>query len=164
MSDTQRISSSASAKLLSARPALLNRSTEEAAGLGPRQQPPEPSPLQEQLPESPIVMKRALVLNHGLEKAPSLGEISHAATAGGGGHQGHSDSSRSHSPSSTEPDTPSPVSESRPNSSGKGSTRIPHLASKKPPGEEDSGSTGEETDSSQGRKKFPLKIFKKPKK
>ncbi|KAJ6664841.1 hypothetical protein lerEdw1_005813, partial [Lerista edwardsae] len=162
MSDTQRISSSASAKLLSARPALLNRSTEEAGGLGTRQQqqPPEPPSLQEPLPESPLVVKRALVLNHGLEKAPSLGELSHAA----GGHHGHSDSSRSHSPSSTEPDTPSPVSESRPNSTGKGSTRIPHLASKKPPGEEDSGSTGEETDSSQGRKKFPLKIFKKPKK
>lgn len=164
MSDTQRISSSASAKLLSARPALLNRSTEEAGGLGTWQQFTEPPSLQEQLPESPIVMKRAPVLNHGLEKASSLGEISHVATAGGGGHPGHSDSSRSHSPSSTEPDTPSPVSESRPNSTSKSSTRIPHLASKKNTGEEDSGSTGEETDSSQGRKKFPLKIFKKPKK
>ncbi|KYO18296.1 stromal interaction molecule 1 isoform C [Alligator mississippiensis] len=40
----------------------------------------------------------------------------------------------------------------------------PRLAAKKSPGEDDSGSTGEETDSSQSKKKFPLKIFKKPKK
>ncbi|XP_066475235.1 stromal interaction molecule 1 isoform X2 [Tiliqua scincoides] len=164
MSDTQRISSSAS-KLLSTRPALLNRSTEETGSLGNRQHMESPT-LGEQLAESPIMMKKAPVLNHGLEKSSSLGEISHSAvaTAGSGGHHGHSDSSRSHSPSSTEPDTPSPVSESRPNSTGKSNTRIPHLASKKNAAEEDSGSTGEETDSSQGRKKFPLKIFKKPKK
>uniref|UniRef100_A0A674IQL7 Stromal interaction molecule 1 n=1 Tax=Terrapene triunguis TaxID=2587831 RepID=A0A674IQL7_9SAUR len=65
-------------------------------------------------------------------------------------------------PSSTEPDTPSPVSDSRPGNAK--NTRIPQLAAKKNAGEEDSGSTGEETDSSQGKKKFPLKIFKKPKK
>lgn len=117
---------------------------------------------QDHLPESPILMKKVLMLNHGLEKASSLGEISQV----GGGRQAQSDSSRSHSPSSTEPDTPSPVSDTRPNnsSSSKGSTRIPYLASKKNTGEEDSGSTGEETDSGQGKKKFPLKIFKKPKK
>uniref|UniRef100_A0A674IQN0 Stromal interaction molecule 1 n=1 Tax=Terrapene triunguis TaxID=2587831 RepID=A0A674IQN0_9SAUR len=60
------------------------------------------------------------------------------------------------------PDTPSPVSDSRPGNAK--NTRIPQLAAKKNAGEEDSGSTGEETDSSQGKKKFPLKIFKKPKK
>ncbi|XP_053163280.1 stromal interaction molecule 1 isoform X3 [Hemicordylus capensis] len=173
MSDTQRISSSAS-KLLSSRPALLNKTAEEeeaatacsypALGALPpsSSRHPEPSPVQDRVPESPLVMKKAPVLNHGLEKSCSLGEISQAGA--GGGRHGHSDSSRSHSPSSTEPDTPSPVSDSRPNSLGKGSTRIPHLASKKNAGEEDSGSTGEETDSSQGKKKFPLKIFKKPKK
>ncbi|XP_029457814.1 stromal interaction molecule 1 isoform X2 [Rhinatrema bivittatum] len=110
---------------------------------------------QERLPDSPIVPKRTAA-HHGLEKSASFSEISNS-TAG----QWPSDSSRSHSPSSTEADTPSPTSESRHNSK---STRIPQLAGKKSPGEEDSGSTGEETDSSQGKKKFPLKIFKKPKK
>lgn len=109
---------------------------------------------QERLPDSPVVLKRTA--HHVLEKSASLNEIN-SATSG----QWPSDSSRSHSPSSTEPDTPSPISESKHNSKG---TRIPHLASKKSPGEEDSASTGEETDSSQGKKKFPLKIFKKPKK
>lgn len=159
--------SSSAPKLLPARPTQLHKSLEEAAG------PPAPngghsrpleasssSSLQEQLPESPIVMKKVMLLNHGLEKSSSLGEISHPAS-----HLAHSDSSRSHSPSSTEPDTPSPVSDSRPNSLGKGSTRIPQLASKKTLGEEDGGgSTGEDTDSGPGKKKFPLKIFKKPKK
>ncbi|KAL8191404.1 UNVERIFIED_CONTAM: Stromal interaction molecule 1 [Gekko kuhli] len=170
MSDYQRVSSSAP-KLLPNRPTLLNKALEEAPGSchpapnGGHSRHPEASPLQEQLPESPIVMKKAMMLNHGLEKSSSLGEISHSAGGGGAGvRPSHSDSSRSHSPSSTEPDTPSPVSDSRPNSVGKGSTRIPQLASKKAAGEEDSGSTGEETDSGPGKKKFPLKIFKKPKK
>lgn len=114
--------------------------------------------LQERLPESPVVVKKMMMLNHGMAKSSSLGEISHVMA----GRPSHSDSSRSHSPSSTEPDTPSPVSDSRPNNAK--NTRIPQLALKKNAGEEDSGSTGEETDSSQGKKKFPLKIFKKPKK
>ncbi|XP_061485228.1 stromal interaction molecule 1 isoform X4 [Rhineura floridana] len=176
LGDHQRTSSSAP-RLLPSRSALLNRSTDEAAAAcshpalgapfsrsGSSNRHMEPSSLPEQLPESPIVMKKVMMLNHGLEKSSSLGELSQSATAGGR-HAPHSDSSRSHSPSSTEPDTPSPTSDSRPNHAGKGSTRIPHLASKKNgAGEEDSGSTGEETDSGQGKKKFPLKIFKKPKK
>ncbi|XP_034972296.2 stromal interaction molecule 1 isoform X1 [Zootoca vivipara] len=167
LSNSQRTSSSA--PRLSARPALLNKSEEAAvaAACGYSNRQVEASSLPEAFPESPILMKKAVVLNHGLEKSSSLGEISHTAGAGAPRHA-HSDSSRSHSPSSTEPDTPSPTSDPRLNSQGKaGNSRIPHLASKKNAagGEEDSGSTGEETDSSgQGKKKFPLKIFKKPKK
>ncbi|CAI5773689.1 stromal interaction molecule 1 isoform X2 [Podarcis lilfordi] len=168
LSNSQRTSSSA--PRLPARPALLNKSEEAAvaAACGYSNRPAEASSLPEPFPESPILMKKAVMLNHGLEKSSSLGEISHAAGAGPPSRQAHSDSSRSHSPSSTEPDTPSPTSDPRLNSQGKaGNSRIPHLASKKSAagGEEDSGSTGEETDSSgQGKKKFPLKIFKKPKK
>ncbi|XP_020823316.1 stromal interaction molecule 1 isoform X3 [Phascolarctos cinereus] len=117
--------------------------------------------LVEKLPESPALVKKALFLqNHGLEKAYSVGELGPIGLGGGGPL--HSDSSRSHSPSSPEPDTPSPVGDSRAHHGR--NTRIPHLAGKKHAGEEDSGSTGEETDSGQGKKKFPLKIFKKPKK
>ncbi|XP_027722031.1 stromal interaction molecule 1 isoform X1 [Vombatus ursinus] len=117
--------------------------------------------LVEKLPESPALVKKALLLqNHGLEKAYSVGELGPIGLGGGGPL--HSDSSRSHSPSSPEPDTPSPVGDSRAHHGR--NTRIPHLAGKKHAGEEDSGSTGEETDSGQGKKKFPLKIFKKPKK
>ncbi|XP_072466357.1 stromal interaction molecule 1 isoform X3 [Notamacropus eugenii] len=117
--------------------------------------------LVEKLPESPALVKKALLLqNHGLEKAYSVGELGPIGLGGGGPL--HSDSSRSHSPSSPEPDTPSPMGDSRAHHGR--NTRIPHLAGKKHAGEEDSGSTGEETDSGQGKKKFPLKIFKKPKK
>ncbi|KAG8453148.1 hypothetical protein GDO86_004826 [Hymenochirus boettgeri] len=91
------------------------------------------------------------------EKSSSMGEISTT-----GAIQSHSDSSRSHSPSSTEPDTPSPGTESKHNNSK--STRIPQLAAKKTTAEDDSGSTGEDTDSVTGKKKLTLKIFKKPKK
>ncbi|XP_074870027.1 stromal interaction molecule 1 isoform X2 [Carettochelys insculpta] len=169
MSDHQRIPGSAP-KLLPARAPLLPRPAEEAAsGLPPSCVPTSNGggkhgeaaslgALQERLSESPVVVKKMMMLNHGLEKSSSLGEISHPAA----GKQSHSDSSRSHSPSSTEPDTPSPVSDSRPSNAK--NTRIPQLATKKTAGEEDSASTGEETDSSQGKKKFPLKIFKKPKK
>ncbi|XP_074917962.1 stromal interaction molecule 1 isoform X2 [Chelonoidis abingdonii] len=169
MSDHQRIPGSAP-KLLAARPPLLTRSSEEAASGHPAGCTPTSNggsrhgeasslgTLQEQLAESPVVAKKMMMLNHGMEKSASLGEISHPTA----GRQSHSDSSRSHSPSSTEPDTPSPISDSRPSNAK--NTRIPQLAAKKNAGEEDSGSTGEETDSSQGKKKFPLKIFKKPKK
>uniref|UniRef100_A0A8C5S1A7 Stromal interaction molecule 1 n=1 Tax=Laticauda laticaudata TaxID=8630 RepID=A0A8C5S1A7_LATLA len=133
------------------RPALLHKPAEE------QQHQLEPAEL-----ESPLTMKKMSPLNHhgGLEKAASLGELGPVGARSG-------DSSRSHSPSSTEPDTPSPPANGRTALSllsGKANSRIPHLAAKKMGGEEDSGSTGEETDSGPGKKKFPLKIFKKPRK
>ncbi|NXB77159.1 STIM1 protein, partial [Donacobius atricapilla] len=169
LSDHQRIPSSAP-KLLAARPTLLTRSMEEAVPGPPAPGAPtsnggsrhgEPSglaALQERLPESPMAMKKMMMVNHGMEKSSSLGEISHPTA----GKPSHSDSSRSHSPSSTDPDTPSPISDCRP--SGTRNTRIPQLAAKKSPGDEDSSLTGDEVDLSQSKKKFPLKIFKKPKK
>ncbi|XP_014871654.1 stromal interaction molecule 1a isoform X1 [Poecilia latipinna] len=100
---------------------------------------------------SPILMKEI----HHMEKSPSLGEIN-----------SFSESSRSFSPNSTEPDTPSPTGgqAGAVAAGGKGSTRIPQLSSKKSPLEEDSCSTGEDTDSAVIRKKHPFKIFKKQKK
>ncbi|NXM78626.1 STIM1 protein, partial [Serilophus lunatus] len=168
LSDHQRIPSSAP-KLLAARPTLLTRSVEEAAPGHPGPAAPTPNggsrhvegpglaPLAERLPESPMGMKKMMMVNHGMEKSSSLGEIG-PPTAG---KPSHSDSSRSHSPSSTDPDTPSPISDCRP---GAKSTRIPQLAAKKSPGDEDSSLTGDEVDLGQTKKKFPLKIFKKPKK
>ncbi|NWT24288.1 STIM1 protein, partial [Cardinalis cardinalis] len=170
LSDHQRIPSSAP-KLLAARPTLLTRSMEEAVPGPPGPGAPTPNggsrhgepsalaALQERLPESPMAMKKMMTVNHGMEKSSSLGEISHHPT---GGKASHSDSSRSHSPSSTDPDTPSPTSDCRP--SGARNTRIPQLAAKKSPGDEDSSLTGDEVDLGQSKKKFPLKIFKKPKK
>ncbi|TNN72972.1 Stromal interaction molecule 1 [Liparis tanakae] len=102
--------------------------------------PPEPAH------DSPILMKKM----YGTEQSPSLPEI-HSL----------SESSRSLSPNSTEPDTPSPTG-GQPGA--KGSSRIPQLSSKKSPLEEDSGSTGEDTDSTASRKKHTFKIFKKQKK
>ncbi|NXY60540.1 STIM1 protein, partial [Callaeas wilsoni] len=169
LSDHQRIPSSAP-KLLAARPTLLTRSIEEAVPGLPAPGAPTPNggsrhgepsalaALQERLPESPMVMKKMMMVNHGMEKSSSLGEISHPTA----GKPSHSDSSRSHSPSSTDPDTPSPISDCRP--SGARNTRIPQLAAKKSPGDEDSSLTGDEVDLGQSKKKFPLKIFKKPKK
>ncbi|KAM4790327.1 stromal interaction molecule 1 isoform 5-T6 [Cyanocitta cristata] len=169
LSDHQRIPSSAP-KLLAARPTLLTRSMEEAVPGPPAPGAPTPNggsrhgepsalvALQERLPESPMVMKKMMMVNHGMEKSSSLGEISHPTA----GKPSHSDSSRSHSPSSTDPDTPSPISDCRP--SGARNTRIPQLAAKKSPGDEDSSLTGDEVDLGQSKKKFPLKIFKKPKK
>ncbi|NXT23892.1 STIM1 protein, partial [Syrrhaptes paradoxus] len=174
LSDHQRVPSSAP-KLLAARPNLLTRSIEEAAPGHPPaiataptpnggSRHPDPPPcalgaLSERLPESPMVMKKMMMVNHGMEKSSSLGEISHPTAAG---KHSHSDSSRSHSPSSTDPDTPSPISDGRPGATK--STRIPQLAAKKSPGDEDSSLTGDEVDLGQSKKKFPLKIFKKPKK
>ncbi|NWU42963.1 STIM1 protein, partial [Hylia prasina] len=169
LSDHQRIPSSAP-KLLAARPTLLTRSMEEAVPGPPGPGAPTPNggsrhgepsalaALQERLPESPMAMKKMMTVNHGMEKSSSLGEISHPTA----GKPSHSDSSRSHSPSSTDPDTPSPTSDCRP--SGARNTRIPQLAAKKSPGDEDSSLTGDEVDLGQSKKKFPLKIFKKPKK
>uniref|UniRef100_A0A3Q1IIB7 SAM domain-containing protein n=1 Tax=Anabas testudineus TaxID=64144 RepID=A0A3Q1IIB7_ANATE len=103
----------------------------------------------EHVPDSPILMKKV----YGMEKSPSLGEINSL-----------SESSRSFSPNSTEPDTPSPIG-GQPGAIGaKGSSRIPQLSSKKSPLEEDSGSTGEDTDSNASRKKHTFKIFKKQRK
>ncbi|XP_036924538.1 stromal interaction molecule 1 isoform X2 [Sturnira hondurensis] len=113
----------------------------------------------EKLPDSPVLGKKALLaLNHGLDKAHSLMELSPSAPPGGSPPL---DSSHSHSPSSPDPDTPSPAGDSRA-LQGSRNTRIPHLAGKKAMAEEDNSSIGEEADSSPGRKKFPLKIFKKP--
>uniref|UniRef100_A0A3Q3WRL7 SAM domain-containing protein n=1 Tax=Mola mola TaxID=94237 RepID=A0A3Q3WRL7_MOLML len=104
----------------------------------------------EPFPDSPIVMKNV----RGMEEFPSFGEINTL-----------SESSRSLSPNSTEPDTPSPTGGGQPGVLGaKSGTRIPQLSSKKSPLEEDSGSTGEDTDSTASRKKHPFKIFKKQRK
>lgn len=103
----------------------------------------------EPVSDSPILMKKI----YGLEKSPSLGEINSL-----------SESSRSFSPNSTEPDTPSPTGGQAGVPGAKGNSRIPQLSSKKSPLEEDSGSTGEDTDSTASRKKHPFKIFKKQKK
>uniref|UniRef100_UPI0037E82E4E stromal interaction molecule 1a isoform X2 n=1 Tax=Semicossyphus pulcher TaxID=241346 RepID=UPI0037E82E4E len=104
----------------------------------------------EHSPDSPILMKKV----YGMQKSPSLGEINSL-----------SESSRSLSPNSTEPDTPSPTGGVQPGVVGpKGGTRIPQLSSKKSPLEEDSGSTGEDTDSTASRKKHTFKIFKKQRK
>lgn len=97
-------------------------------------------------PDSPVLMKKA----YGTEQSPSLPEINSL-----------SESSRSLSPNSTEPDTPSPTG-GQPGA--KGNTRIPQLSSKKSPLEEDSGSTGEDTDSTASRRKHTFKIFKKQRK
>ncbi|NXW54921.1 STIM1 protein, partial [Eurystomus gularis] len=161
-------------KLLAARPNLLTRSIEEAApghpttaaaptpngGGSSSRHAAEALASAERLPESPMVAKKMMMttVNHGMEKSSSLGEISHPLAS----KHSHSDSSRSHSPSSTDPDTPSPISDCRPGSSK--STRIPQLATKKSPGDEDGSLTGDEVDLGQSKKKFPLKIFKKPKK
>lgn len=75
-----------------------------------------------------------------------------------------SDSPHSFSPNSTEPDTPSPTGGQQGAAGAKANNRIPQLSSKKSPTEEDSGSTGEDTDSTASRKKHTFKIFKKQKK
>ncbi|XP_068173814.1 stromal interaction molecule 1a isoform X2 [Antennarius striatus] len=104
----------------------------------------------ESIPDSPILMKNV----NRMDKSPGAGEINSL-----------SESSRSLSPNSTEPDTPSPTGGVQPGAMGaKTSTRIPQLSTKKSPLEEDSGSTGEDTDSTASRKKHTFKIFKKQKK
>lgn len=103
----------------------------------------------EHVPDSPILMKKV----YDMEKSPSMGEVNN-----------FSESSRSLSPNSTEPETPSPTG-GQPGAMGaKGNSRIPHLSSKKSPLEEDSGSTGEDTDCTASRKKHTFKIFKKQRK
>nr|XP_057935689.1 stromal interaction molecule 1a isoform X2 [Doryrhamphus excisus] len=102
----------------------------------------------EHLPDSPILMRRA----YGTEVSPGFGELNSPA-----------ESSRSLSPNSTEPETPSPTGGVG-QAGSKGNSRIPQLSSKKSPMEEDSASTGEDTDSTASRKKHTFKIFKKQKK
>ncbi|XP_072900518.1 stromal interaction molecule 1b isoform X2 [Hemitrygon akajei] len=89
----------------------------------------------------------------GLEKSASLGEI-HRGTEGSA--ISPSESSRSLSPSSTEPEAP--ATDGR---NGAKITKIPQLASRKSPMEEDSTSTGEETEPNPGKKKPGFKLFKK---
>ena len=99
--------------------------------------------------DSPVLGKKM----YSMEESPSLGEINSL-----------SESSRSFSPNSTEPDTPSPTGGQLGAAGPKVNSRIPQLSSKKSPLEEDSGSTGEETDSTASRKKHTFKIFKKQRK
>ncbi|KAF7645049.1 hypothetical protein LDENG_00211100 [Lucifuga dentata] len=104
---------------------------------------------QAELSDSPILMKKL----YGVENSPSSADINSL-----------SESSRSLSPNSTEPDTPSPTGGQAGAVGSKVTSRIPQLSSKKSPLEEDSGSTGEDTDSTASRKKHTFKIFKKQKK
>lgn len=101
--------------------------------------------------DSPILLKKV----YGIEKSASMSEILVSQAV-----MSMSESSRSLSPNSTEPDTPSPTGLT----GGKAGNRIPQISSKKSPIEEDSGSTGEDTDSAASRKKHTFKIFKKQKK
>lgn len=156
MSDRQRVAP---------KPPQMGRAAEEAFNAMPSNgshrliEGVHPGSVVEKLPDSPALAKKALLaLNHGLDKAHSLMELNPSVPPGGSPLL---DSSHSHSPSSPDPDTPSPVGDNRA-LQGSRNTRIPHLAGKKAAAEEDNGSLGEETDSSPGRKKFPLKIFKKP--
>ncbi|KAJ8275534.1 hypothetical protein COCON_G00072860 [Conger conger] len=137
-----------------------------SASFGPRGHGPVPKPASlllghapnggSRLPreagaDSPLMMKKVF----GIEKSASLGEIN-TGLAG----LCQSESSRSLSPSSTDADTPSPMG---PVARGNGS-RIPHFSAKKSPLEEDSGSTGDDTDSIASRRKHTFKIFKKQRK
>ncbi|XP_023694625.2 stromal interaction molecule 1a isoform X4 [Paramormyrops kingsleyae] len=106
-------------------------------------------------PDSPLLTKKT----YAIEKSASLSEINSALVG-----LSQSESSRSISPTSTDPDTPSPTGAQSLVGGVKGSSRLPQLSSKKSPLEEDSGSTGEDTDSTTSRKKHPFKIFKKQKK
>ncbi|XP_035009712.1 stromal interaction molecule 1a isoform X6 [Hippoglossus stenolepis] len=103
----------------------------------------------EPVTDSPVLVKKV----YSMEESPSMGEINSL-----------SESSRSFSPNSTEPDTPSPTGGQLGAAGPKVNSRIPQLSSKKSPLEEDSGSTGEETDSTASRKKHTFKIFKKQRK
>ncbi|XP_061637158.1 stromal interaction molecule 1-like isoform X5 [Phyllopteryx taeniolatus] len=99
----------------------------------------------EHVPDSPVLMKR--VQQQQQEAAMAMAEA-------------HSPAESTRSLSSTEPETPSPTWAA----GTKGNTRIPQLLAKKSPLEEDSASTGEDTDSTASRKKHTFKIFKKQKK
>ncbi|XP_027006390.1 stromal interaction molecule 1a isoform X3 [Tachysurus fulvidraco] len=100
-------------------------------------------------PDSPILMKKI----YGMGKSASMSEI----------HGSISESSRSLSPNSTEPDMASPTALSG-IAAMKSGNRISQIPLKKSPLEEDSCSTGEDTDSTSRKKHTPFKIFKKQKK
>ncbi|XP_078061122.1 stromal interaction molecule 1-like isoform X11 [Mustelus asterias] len=106
----------------------------------------------ENVSDSPLASRKAYP-NRGLEKSASLGEI-HQGTEGSA--LSPSESSRSLSPTSTDPE--SAVTDAK---NGIKGTKIPQLASKKSPVEEDSTSTGEETEPNPGKKKPGFKLFKK---
>ncbi|XP_072333635.1 stromal interaction molecule 1b isoform X2 [Scyliorhinus torazame] len=102
--------------------------------------------------DSPLASRKAYP-NRGLEKSASLGEIHHGAE---GSALSPSESSRSLSPTSTDPESTGTDAKN-----GIKGTKIPQLASKKSPVEEDSTSTGEETEPNPGKKKPGFKLFKK---
>ncbi|KAJ8368480.1 hypothetical protein SKAU_G00085080 [Synaphobranchus kaupii] len=153
----QRLSSSSSSRSHPVKPTSLMHDPASAHAHTPNggNRLPEGGAWGEGGADSPLLMKKA----YGMEKSASLGEIN-SSLAG----LSQSESSRSLSPNSTEPDTPSPTGGQMGAGSGKGLTRVPQLSTKKSPLEEDSGSTGEDTDSTASRKKHTFKIFKKQKK
>ncbi|XP_067841668.1 stromal interaction molecule 1b isoform X6 [Heptranchias perlo] len=102
--------------------------------------------------DSPLATRKPFP-NRGLEKSASLGEI-HTGTEGSA--LSPCESSRSLSPTSTDPETP--AADTR---NSIKVTKIPQLASKKSTVEEDSTSTGEETESNPSKKKPGFKLFKK---
>ncbi|XP_051881798.1 stromal interaction molecule 1b isoform X2 [Pristis pectinata] len=106
----------------------------------------------ESISDSPLGTRKSYP-SRGLEKSASLGEI-HRGTEGSA--ISPSESSRSLSPTSTEPDA---LAIDTRNSTK--ATKIPQLASKKSPLEEDSTSTGEETEPNPSKKKPGFKLFKK---
>ncbi|XP_020390898.1 stromal interaction molecule 1 isoform X1 [Rhincodon typus] len=106
----------------------------------------------ESISDSPVAGRKPYP-NRGLEKSASLGEI-HRGTEGSA--LSPSESSRSLSPTSTDPE--STVTDAK---NGIKGTKIPQLSSKKSPVEEDSTSTGEETEPNPGKKKPGFKLFKK---
>ncbi|GCC20519.1 hypothetical protein chiPu_0019081 [Chiloscyllium punctatum] len=106
----------------------------------------------ESISDSPVTGRKPYP-NRGLEKSASLGEI-HRGTEGL--VLSPSESSRSLSPTSTDPEPT--VTDTK---NGIKGTKIPQLSSKKSPVEEDSTSTGEETEPNPGKKKPGFKLFKK---
>ncbi|XP_060682373.1 stromal interaction molecule 1b isoform X2 [Hemiscyllium ocellatum] len=106
----------------------------------------------ESISDSPVASRKAYP-SRGLEKSASLSEI-HRGTEGL--VLSPSESSRSLSPTSTDPEPT--VTDTK---NGIKGTKIPQLSSKKSPVEEDSTSTGEETEPNPGKKKPGFKLFKK---
>ncbi|XP_055493409.1 stromal interaction molecule 1b isoform X2 [Leucoraja erinacea] len=98
----------------------------------------------------------------GLEKSASLSEI-HRGNEGSA--ISPSESSRSLSPTSTEPEAAAAsaagTGQPQPRDGGSKTTKIPQLATKKSPMEDDSTSTGEDTEPNPSKKKPGFKLFKK---
>ncbi|KAJ8280152.1 hypothetical protein GJAV_G00051140 [Gymnothorax javanicus] len=151
----QRVSSSSSSRIHPIKPVSLLHDPASALTPNGGNRLPEGGAWGEGGAESPLQVKKA----YGMEKSLSLGEINNSLIG-----LSQSESSRSLSPNSTELDSPSPTGSQSGFGAGKGLPRIPQLSSKKSPLEEDSGSTGEDTDSVASRKKHTFKIFKKQKK